>query len=72
MKITLPQGFELPEGAKPGQPFEVVATLELNEDGSAELEALDGIPVESETEETAEMEPEEEAPAIKLPWEEAR
>ena len=72
MKITLPQGFELPEGAKPGQPFEVVATLELNEDGSAELEALDGIPVEPETEETAEMEPEEEAPAIKLPWEEAR
>lgn len=67
MKITLPQGFELPEGAKPGQPFEVVATLELYEDGTAELEALDGIPVETE-----EPEPEQEAPAVRLPWEEAR
>lgn len=72
MKITLPQGFELPEGAKPGQPFEVVATLELYEDGTAELEALDGIPVESEAAETAEPEPEQEAPAVRLPWEEAK
>ena len=46
MKITLPAGYEVPANVKPGEPFEVVATLELNEDGSFELEAIDGMDLE--------------------------
>lgn len=43
MRITLPKGFEPPASAKPGEPFEAVATLMMNEDGTFELSALDGM-----------------------------
>ena len=43
MKIDLPKGFRPPESARPGEPFEVVATLVLEDDGTLDLEKLDGI-----------------------------
>jgi hypothetical protein len=72
MKITLPEGFKLPETAVPGEPFEAVATLKMEEDGSVELKALDGveIPEEDETNEPEEMGEEmPENPGIKIPFE---
>jgi hypothetical protein len=76
MKIMLPEGFKMPDTAKPGQPFEVVATLVMGEDG-VNLTALDGMELaeaeaEGEMEEGAEMEEGEEEyaePEIKLPFE---
>ena len=75
MKITLPEGFKLPETAVPGEPFEAVATLKMEEDGSVELKALDGVEIpesEDEEEEEDEMPPAEmpmENPDIKIPFE---
>ena len=74
MKITLPEGFQLPESAKPGEPFEAVATLKMEEDGSVELKALDGVEIPEEDEENEDkmpMAPEVNAenPNIKIPFE---
>jgi hypothetical protein len=75
MKITLPDGFQIPASAKPGEPFEVTATLMMGDDG-AMLTALDGVALEEEMEEMAEdgeMAEEEEYadPEISLPFENA-
>jgi hypothetical protein len=61
MKITLPEGFPLPENVRPGEPFEVVATIAPGEDGGFTLTAIDGmkLPEEGESEEV-EMEEEDE------------
>jgi hypothetical protein len=61
MKITLPEGFPLPENVRPGEPFEVVATIAPGEDGGFTLTAIDGmkLPEEGEPEEV-EMEEEDE------------
>jgi len=74
MKITLPDGFELPENAQPGEPFEVVATLELEEDGSFQLVAIDG--VELPDSEKEDDEPDEDPVSrrnaeVVMPWPEA-
>ena len=73
MKLTLPEGFQLPATAKPGEPFESVATLLMHEDGSVEVTALDGValPEEEESEEQEMMEPEQEMmePDITIPFE---
>lgn len=73
MKITLPEGFQFPATAKPGEPFEAVATLKMEEDGSVELKALDGVEIpESEEEEEMPPAPAEvnaENPNIKIPFE---
>lgn len=45
MNIALPKGYKPPEGAKPGEPFEVVATVSLSEDGSFMLKTIDGVEV---------------------------
>lgn len=45
MKITLPPDYKAPDNAKPGEPFEVVATLVQAEDGSFDLTQVDGMPV---------------------------
>lgn len=65
MKITLPEGFTAPENAKPGTPFEVVATVVQSEDGEYDLTAIDGmeLPEDEESEEEDEMKVE-----IELPW----
>ncbi len=59
MKITLPEGFPLPENARPGEPFEVVATIAPGEDGGFSITAIDGMKL-SEEEESEEDEMEEE------------
>ena len=61
MKVTLPKGYRPPEGAKPGEPFEVVAVLVTEEDGSFSVKTLDGVQLSGEDEEDeseeAEMDP---------------
>ena len=52
----MPEGFTLPEGGDQGT-FEVLATLEVEEDGQLCLKAIDGIPVGEYSEK--EVEPEE-------------
>lgn len=66
MKITLPKGFQLPAAAKPGEPFESVATLIMDEDGTVKMSALDGVKLpESEAPEEEEMQ----EPDISIPFE---
>ena len=73
MKISLPPDYQLPENARPGEPFEVVAMIQPAEDGSFTLTAIDGIALPSEEEaEAPEMEEMSEeakfAKKIPLPW----
>lgn len=57
MKIRLPENFQMPESARPGEPFEVVATITPSETGEFMLTAVDGMELPGEEEE---MEDEEE------------
>jgi hypothetical protein len=57
MKITLPEGFPMPENSRPGEPFDVVATIRPDEGGMFALVALDGMELPSD--EGEEMEEEE-------------
>lgn len=71
MKITLPEGFEIPADVLPGEPFEVVATLEVSDDGSFELTAIDGVELSDEPEVEVEVEETPEnrlAAKVALPW----
>jgi hypothetical protein len=77
MKITLPPDYKAPDNAKPGEPFEVVATLVQAEDGSFDLTQVDGMPVnDDEANETDESETQAMAPKVagpdasrfKMPW----
>ena len=73
MKITLPKGFEFPENAKPGQPFEAVATLVMDESGGVELTAIDGASVGESEEPDEAPEPGEQPatpanPPMAMPW----
>ena len=70
MKIMLPEGFQMPASAKPGEPFEAVATLVLDEAGEVKLSALDGVELMEEQEEEAMEEEEVYAdPEITMPFE---
>ena len=64
MKIILPKGYQPPEGARPGEPFEVVAILTASDDGSFQITALDGVKL-GEDEEPPE---EEEVPEMENPF----
>jgi len=44
-KISLPEGFTVPEGVLPGEEFDVLATVKLGDEGYAELVAFDGKPI---------------------------
>lgn len=78
MKITLPEGFEIPQNTRPGEPFESVAVITPSEDGSFSLSSLDGVALveeeemedETEMEGNMEMEGGEEMadPEIRLPF----
>lgn len=49
----------MPENARPGEAFEVVATIQPSDDGTFDIAALDGMPMPEEEmmeEETGEME----------------
>jgi hypothetical protein len=56
MKITMPEGFTPPKNSRPGEPFEVVATIRPTEEGQFMIVAVDGMemPVEVEEEEIVE------------------
>jgi hypothetical protein len=69
MRLILPPDYQLPENARPGEPFEVVAMLQPAEDGSYTLTAIDGIQLPSEEEETEE---ETEAPEMEEMSDEAK
>lgn len=45
LSFRAPEGFSAPEDSKPGQPFEVMATLTMGEDGMLALNAIDGAPI---------------------------
>jgi len=42
-----PDGFSLPDGTEPGEPFQSTVTIQENDDGTLELLELDGLPVEA-------------------------
>lgn len=42
----------MPDQTEPGESFDAVATISVGEDGTAQLLALDGLPVEGGEEET--------------------
>lgn len=69
MKINLPKGFQLPATAKPGEPFESVATLTMGEDGSVKMTALDGVALPESDSEEAPEEEEMQEPDISIPFE---
>jgi hypothetical protein len=57
ISFPAPNGFSAPEDSKPGQPFEVMATVVMGGDGLLTLSAVDGVPVaNSEYDEEAENE----------------
>ena len=75
MKLTLPKGYELPDDAQVGEPFEAVATLVANEDGSFQLSAIDGIDLDDAEDSDEDEEPEEVAviedpSGVRFPWDE--
>lgn len=60
----------MPASAKPGEPFEAVATLILDEAGEVKLSALDGVELMEEQEEEVMEEEEVYAdPEITMPFE---
>jgi len=69
MKITMPEGFMPPKNARPGESFEVVATISQEEDGSFELESIDGVKLPDADMDEDSME-RTDATNIKLPFEE--
>lgn len=56
IEFKAPEGLEIPEGTKPGDTFESMATLMLGEEGELYLKELDGIPVSSLEEQKEETE----------------
>lgn len=50
LSFNAPEGFSAPEDSKPGEPFEVMATLTMGEGGMLTLNAIDGAPVTTEAE----------------------
>ena len=59
----------MPASAKPGEPFEAVATLVLDEAGEVKLSALDGVELMEEEEEAMEEEEVYADPEITMPFE---
>ena len=45
MKLALPKGFPMPENSRPGEPFDVVATIRPVEGGMFAVVALDGMEI---------------------------
>lgn len=74
MKIILPAGYELPENARPDEPFEAVATIRPDGDGSFTLIAIDGVELDGEAPPEEVEDPEELtgeqkfAAKVAMPW----
>jgi len=60
-----PEGFELPQDAQPGQPFQAVGTFVMDEGGNLTLMEIDGSPIEGYEE--PEMEESEVEIEMKMP-----
>jgi hypothetical protein len=65
IEFPAPKGFSPPEDSTPGQPFEVMATVRMKDNGMLCLEAVDGVAVYPE--EKAETPEEENTEAGKKP-----
>ncbi len=68
MKLALPEGYQMPKTATPGEPFEAVATVLLTPEGGFELVALDGVKLDAAPAPEMEVEMMDEASEIKLPF----
>jgi hypothetical protein len=66
MKIMLPEGFQIPENTRAGDPFEAVAVITPSEDGSFTLSSLDGVALAEEEEEEEGEDMEMEAPEAEV------
>lgn len=74
IEFMAPEGMEVPEGINPGDTFEVMATVQLGEEGELYLKEIDGMSIggemeESEGEEEMEMEMENESEGEEMPEE---
>ena len=54
IEFMAPEGMEVPEGINPGDTFEVMATVQLGEEGELYLKEVDGMAVGGEMEEAEE------------------
>lgn len=52
--LKVPEGFDVPEGIKPGDTFEAMSTYRLKEDGGLCLEAVEGNELPGKKEESSE------------------
>lgn len=57
--VDAPEGFEMPDGVKPGREFEVVASITMSKDGRISIVSLDGMDIGSEKEEDDDMDEDE-------------
>ena len=48
IEFKAPEGMEVPEGVNPGDAFEVMATVQLGEQGELYLKEIDGMSVSSQ------------------------
>ncbi len=73
LSFTSPDGWQMPEDAMPGQPFQAVGTFLADEDGNITLTAIDGteIPAMDMEDEESEMEVEIEMPEKEVDDDEA-
>lgn len=60
IEFMAPEGLEVPEGIKPGETFEVMATVALGEEGELYLKEVDGLPISAEESDDSEDADEEE------------
>jgi len=69
IEFPAPKGFSPPEESTPGQPFEVMASVRMKENGMLCLEAVDGVSVypEEQAETPEEENSEETSPSDKTP-----
>jgi len=69
IEFQAPKGFSPPEDSTPGQPFEVMASVRMKENGMLCLEAIDGVSVspEEQAETPEEENAEDNAPSDKKP-----
>lgn len=60
-EFTAPDGFNPPEGTKPGEEFDALGTFKLQDDGSVCLVAVDGVKLKPEAEKESPSEEAKEA-----------
>ena len=74
LSFTAPEGWQMPEDATPGQPFQAVGTFMADENGNITLTAIDGteiaMPDGEEIEDEAELEIEMKMPEKEMGEEE--